>query len=298
MDKLTALTVFRRVAELKSFNQAARALRLSNAAVSKNVRELEGELGARLIHRTTRKLHLTAAGEAYYQQVTEILDQLRQADTTISELGAAPRGLLRVSAPMSLGLTLLAATVAEFLNQYPELRIELEMNDRYVDLVHEGFDVALRGGGAMTDSSLVRRKLIDLRRAVCAAPSYLSYHGVPKSPASLTAHRCLIYTLSSSPTRWTFRKGKAVRTIDVDGPLRVNSSLGLVRAAEAGTGLALVPLFTVREELHRGTLKPILSGWKTEPQALYAVYPQHREASQKLRLFLDFIATRLATHTV
>lgn len=294
MDKLTALTVFRHVAELQSFNQAARALRLSNAAVSKNIRELEEELGARLIHRTTRRLHLTAAGEAYHRQVCDILDQLRLADARMIEQAAVPRGLLRVTVPTSLGLTLLAGAVGEFLSQYPELRVELEMNDRYVDIVHEGFDVAIRGGGALRDSSMVARKLCELRRVACAAPGYLTQHGSPKVPGDLPAHRCLIYSLSSSPTRWIFRKGKERCGIDVSGPLRINSSLGLIRAAESGAGIALVPLFAVQAELRAKVLKTVLNTWQPELQTLYAVYPQHRQGSQNLRLLLDFIAPRLA----
>lgn len=294
MDKLTALTVFRRVAELESFSGAARELGLSNTAVSKNVRELEAALGARLIHRTTRRLHLTAAGEDYYRRAAAILDELAAADAAVMESSDAPRGLLRVSAPMSLGLTLLAPAVGEFLATYPELRVELELNDRKVDLIREGFDVALRGGGPLADSSLVARKLMPLDRYVCGSPGYFERHPEPERPEDLAHHRCLIYSLSDQPTRWTFRRGPTTRSVDIAGPLRVNSSLALVSAAVAGAGLAWVPAFAVEQELQRKTLRPVLREWQSEPQALYVLFPQHQQTSHKVRRFIDWLAGRFS----
>ena len=173
MDKVTALRVFRRVAELASFSAAARQLRLSNAAVSKNVRELEEELGAQLLQRTTRRVQLTAAGEQYYRRIVAVLDELANADSAASEQSQAPRGRLRVAAPMSFGLSELAAKVATFGTLYPELSIELELNDRFVDVIQEGFDVAIRGSGPLPDSNLVAKKLLDIERVVCASPEYL-----------------------------------------------------------------------------------------------------------------------------
>jgi DNA-binding transcriptional LysR family regulator len=294
VDKLTALKAFRRVAELRSFRQAARDLRLSTAAVSKNVRELESELGVRLLHRTTRTVNLTPTGEGYYVRVVDVLDRLTEADLATADLGSAPRGLLRVAAPMSLGIGLLAPAVARFAERYPDLRIELEMNDRYVDIVREGFDVAVRGGGPLEDSSLVARKLADLDRVVCGSPAYLAQRGVPRSPQDLAEHRCLVYTLSREPTRWTFRRGARERSVDVDGVLRVNNSLALVRAAVAGAGLARVPASLAREELGGGTLRPVLERWQVEPQALFALYPQHRESAPKVKLFVDHLVADLA----
>ena len=295
MDKLTALRVFRRVVERESFSRAARDLRLSNAAVSKNVRELEAELGAPLIQRTTPRLHHTPVGEEYYQLTVAILDALGDADRAVRELTTAPRGLLRIASPMSLGLTHVAPAIAEFLVQYPEVKLDLEMSDRVVDVVREGFDLSIRGGGVLTDSTLVAKKLARLERVVVGAPSYVERAGEPRSPAQLAAHRCLIYSLSSSPTRWTFVKGSTTKSVDIDGPLRVNSSLALVQAAVAGAGLAFVPVLAARREIGGGRLVPVLRDWKGEPQALYAIYPRHRESSHVLRLFLDHLARRLRT---
>lgn len=293
MDKLTALNVFRQVAELKSFSAAARELDLSNAAISKNVRELEAELGVRLINRTTRRLHLTEAGALYLARANTILDDLREADAAVGELGTAPRGLIRVSAPMSLGIAKIAPAIADFLADYPEIRIELDLNDRYIDIVEGGFDIAIRGGARLDDSSLVARKLSDLDRVVCASPDYIARHGVPATPAALCDHSCLVYTLSSAPHRWTFLRKGARQTIDVSGPLRVNNSLAIAAAVRAGLGVGLLPTFATAQDLKEGALRQVLKSWNAEPAAIYAIYPRHREASPKLRLFIDALARAL-----
>ncbi len=292
MDKLTALRVFRRVCELGSFSAAARQLRLSNAAVSKNVRELEEELGARLIERTTRRLRMTEAGEAYLRRVSAILDELETLDAEVKDRRDAPRGSLRVAVPMSLGIARLAPAIGAFLVQYPELEVELEMNDRYVDLIAEGFDVALRGG-KLSDSSLLARKLGTIERVLCAAPSYLRAHGRPRHPRELSRHRCLVYSLAQTPTRWVLARGSRRLRLDVRGPLSVNNSLGLAGAAVAGAGIALLPTITVSEALTAGQLEPVLGEWRAEQQSLYAVYPRHHQVSQRVRLFVDFLAARI-----
>lgn len=292
MDKLTALRVFRRVAELASFSAAARDLRLSNAAVSKNVRELEEALGAQLLQRTTRRVHLTPAGEQYLGRVVAILDELANADGAASEQSQAPRGRLRVAAPMSFGLCELAAKVAAFGTLYPELSIELELNDRFVDVIREGFDVAIRGSGPLPDSNLVAKKLLDIERLVCASPEYLARHGEPKSPQSLTRHRALLYSLSSTPGVWAFRKGKAKVTVELRGALSVNSSLALVAAATEGAGVAFLPSFAVKSQLQSGRLRRLLPAWRSEPQALYALYPRHRFTSRGVRLFVEQLAAQ------
>ncbi len=291
MDKLTALTVFRVVCQLGSFSGAARKLRLSNAAVSKNVRELEDELGARLLERTTRRVRMTEAGEAYLRRASAILDELSALDADTKDHGRAPRGTLRISAPMSLGVAQLAPVVGAFSAAYPELHVELEMNDRYVDLVGEGFDVALRGG-KLTDSSLVALRLSAIERVLCASPAYLRQHGRPRRPEELTQHRCLLYSLAQSPHRWTLTRGSRRVRLEIQGPLRVNSSLALVGVARAGAGIALVPRVIADDALLAKQLEPVLPEWRAEPQALFAVYPRHHQVSQRVRLFVDFLAAR------
>jgi DNA-binding transcriptional LysR family regulator len=290
MEKLTALNVFRAVCELGSFSGAARKLRLSNAAVSKNVRELEYELGARLLERTTRRVRMTEVGEAYWRRASAILDELRVLDTETKDHGRVPRGTLRVAAPMSLGIAQLAPAVGAFLVEYPELHVELEMNDRYVDLVGEGFDVALRGG-TLADSSLVARRLGAIQRVLCASPAYLRKYGRPARPQDLPQHRCLVYSLAKSPTRWTLtRKTRRIR-LEIQGPL-INSSLALAGAASAGAGIALLPEVTVRDALAKKQLETVLPDWTAEPQSLFAVYPRHHQISHRVRLFIDFLAAR------
>jgi DNA-binding transcriptional LysR family regulator len=290
MEKLTALRVFRRVAELGSFTRAAKDLRVSKAAASKNVRELEEELGVPLVQRTTRRLNLTPAGQGYYERSVAILDELAEADRAVRDLRASPRGVLRVSAPMSFGLTALMSAVSSFLLRWPEMQLELELNDRFVDPIREGFDVCIRGGSALDDSTLVARRLVPIERILVAAPST-----APKirSPSELTKHRCLVYSLASSPTDWTFSKGRTTKKVVISGPLRVNNSLALVQAAVGGAGIALVPLFSAARELDAGRLVRLLEDWTSEPATLYAITPRHRETSRGVRLFVDHLVDTL-----
>jgi DNA-binding transcriptional LysR family regulator len=293
MDKLTALRVFCRVAELGSFAAAARDLDLSNAAVSKNVRELEQALAVRLINRTTRRLHLTETGDAYFKSVRAVLSTLADADTAVAETARAPRGRLRVAAPMSVGLTRIAPSVVEFLRAYPEMQVDLELDDRYVDVVDGGFDVVIRGAAALHDSTLIVRRLAELERVVCAAPGYFALHGMPDHPKSLRNHACLVYNLSPSPNLWTFHRQDEVCKAEVGGPLRVNNSLALTQAAAAGLGIARIPRFAAEAQLDTGALVAALIDWRVEPTVLHAISPRHRQASLNLRLFVDHLALAL-----
>ncbi|MGH2413371.1 MAG: LysR family transcriptional regulator [Microcystaceae cyanobacterium] len=294
MDKLIALKVFRQVVELESFSRAADALNLSNAAISKNVQELEKELRTQLIHRTTRRLSLTATGRLYFQRICSILDELERVEETVADLSVKPHGLLRVTAPMSLGLTHVAAAIYQFQSIYPDIQIDLILNDRYVDLIEEGFDVGIRGGGIVNDTSLVTHRICDIQRVVCASPAYLKQYGEPKSPDDLKQHHCAIYTLARSPYEWSFWRGDETVTVKVDGSLKVNNSLAASQAAVAGLGLIFLPIFTVLEALEQGKLKIVLKEWSAEPLTLYAVYPKHRQHSGKLQVFIDFISDALA----
>lgn len=295
MDKLIALNVFRRVVELESFSRAADALNLSNAAVSKNIQGLEKELGTQLIHRTTRRLNLTEAGRLYFQQVSSTLDELERVEELVSDLSVKPHGLLRVTAPMSLGLTHVATAIYQFQSIYPNMRIELILNDRYVDLIEEGFDVGIRGSGLVNDHSLFSHRICDIQRVVCASPAYLKQYGEPKSPEDLKHHHCVVYTLARSPHEWSFCRGDETVSVQVDGSLKVNNSLAASQAAVVGLGLILLPMFTVLDGLERGVLKTVLKEWSTEPLTLYAIYPKHRQHSGKLRVFINFMSEALAS---
>src|SRR5215813_10384059 len=203
MDRLAAIEAFVRVAECGSFSQAAQRLHASKSVVSRQVGALEADLGVRLLHRTTRALTLTEAGRSYFERASRILADLEEANASVGQLQAAPRGRLRVSAPMSFGFLHLGPAVPDFLDRYPDVDIELVMNDRYVDLVDEGFDMAVRIG-RLEDSSLVARKLAPARRTVCAAPAYLQTRGTPVSPDDLEAHECLCYSNLGQSQEWRF----------------------------------------------------------------------------------------------
>jgi DNA-binding transcriptional LysR family regulator len=241
VDQLTAMRVFRRVVELQSFSAAARDLSLSNAAVSKNMSELESLLGVQLINRTTRRMSVTESGRAYYSRCVQILDDIAEANVAVGQLGAKPRGTLRVNAPMSFGLRYLAPAVPEFLVRYRDVAVDLVMNDRYVDLIEEGFDVAVRGGGLLADRSHIARKIMPLRRVVCGAPEYFDRHGTPVKPEDLKDHSCLIYSLSHSPREWHFTGTSGPTTVSVSGPYQVSSSLALYEAVRRGRALPCFP---------------------------------------------------------
>src|SRR3712207_2547014 len=242
---------FRRVIELGSFRAAARDLGRSNAAVSKQVSDLEAELGATLIARTTRRLSLTEVGQAYYERCARLLDDLMETETAVASLQAAPRGLLRVNAPMSFGLLHLARVMPAYIQRCPEVRVDLVMNDRAVDLLEEGCDVAVRVRTSLPDSSLIARRLAPVRRVLCAAPEYLERHGHPERPEDLVRHRCLIYSLSTSPDQWIFAprtEGQLV-TVKVPPYFIANSSIALREALLAGSGIAVVSTFLVGADI-------------------------------------------------
>ncbi len=299
MDKLRAISVFRRVIELGSFKAAAEDLGLSKAAISKNINELEDYLQSPLINRTTRKMHITENGRRYYNQVRSILDELSNADSSIIESSHQLKGLLRISVPMSMGIALVNPAICEFKKRYPEITIELKMSDQYIDLVEEGIDVAIRGGGELKSSNLKSRKLITIKRVLCASPEYVQSAHELSSPDDLSSHSCLLYSLSSSPTNWLFRsrneeKDKIkydVKAVDiVSASYIVNTGIALKQAAVAGLGIMLIPQALVDAELKSGQLIALLPEWQADDHALYAVYPYHRESSPKVRAFIDFLS--------
>jgi DNA-binding transcriptional LysR family regulator len=294
MDRLAAMHAFRRVIELGSFRAAARALGRSNAAVSKQVSDLEAELGATLIARTTRRLAPTEAGQAYYERCARILDDLTEANTAVASLQAAPRGLLRINAPMSFGLLHLARAMPAYIQCYPDVRVDLVLNDRAVDLLEEGFDVAIRVRTSLPDSSLIARRLAPVRRVLCAAPDYLERYGCPEQPEDLVRHRCLIYSLSTSPTEWTFtlRGTNEPQPVKVPAYFTANSSIALREALLAGSGIALVPTFVVGPDIREGRLRTVLPQFESPGHTMYALYPSARHLSPKVRSFVDFLVER------
>lgn len=293
MDRLTALNVFRHVVEMRSFAAAARRLRLSPAAVSKNIGELEAHLGVRLLNRTTRRMSLTEAGSRYYDQIVRVLDELEEADSSLGPLQQMPTGLLRVSAPMTLTLVCLSPALPKFLSRYPDLSLDLRMDDRRVNVVEEGFDIAIRASDRLEDSSLIARKLMTLPHVVCGAPSYFERFGTPETPEDLKDHSCIQFTLSGHVDEWAFEKDGRSASVPINGRYKVTSSLAVRDALRAGFGLSLIPRAYVGEDIERGRLRTVLDDWSTVELSVYAVYPSRRYVVTKVRAFLDFLVEEL-----
>jgi DNA-binding transcriptional LysR family regulator len=293
MDQLTALRVFRQVVEGGAFAAAARKLRLSPAAVSKNVGELEAHLGVRLLNRTTRRMSLTEAGTRYYQQVSRILDDLEDADGSMQPLSHSPSGLLRVSAPMSLSLVRFSGAVVRFMQAYPDLSLDLQLDDRRVDIVKDGFDLAIRGSDRLEDSSLVARRIMALRHVVCAAPAYFAAKGRPQTPMDLASHDCVQFSLSGHAGEWEFSRDGETQKVQVTGRYKVTSSLAIRDALRAGFGVSLIPRLYVQDDIAAGRLETALDDWDPVVTQVYAVYPSRRYLLPKVRAFVDFLAEDL-----
>ncbi len=295
MDRLDDMLAFIKVVDAKSFTAAAERLGLSKSVVSRRIAELEDRLGARLLNRTTRKLSLTEVGEAFYERCARILADLEEAERAVGDLHAAPRGRLKVNAPVSFGLLHLAPALAAFLARYPDIEIDIDLNDRYVDLIDEGYDVAVRIG-RLRDSSLIARRLAPNRRAVCAAPAYLDKHGRPVSPEDLAGHNCLIYTNVPLAEQWQFRVDGETRSVRVTGSLRTSNGDLLRAAALAGVGGAVLPTFLCGDALASGALECLMFDTYVSESTVYAVYPHNRHLSPKVRAFVDFLAARFGPH--
>ena len=290
MDRFAELAAFVRTVDRGSQAAAARELGVTPAMVGRYIRALEDRLGARLLNRTTTNQSLTEAGSAFHARAAALLEQLEAAEDVVADRQAAPRGLLRVSGPMSFGVRYLAAAVAGFGALHPGLRVELSLNDRVVDLVEEGYDLAVRIG-RLADSSLVARRLAPCRVAVCAAPAYLAQHGAPEGPEDLREHKCLLYSYAANGGTWRFVRadGREVR-VEVDGPLTANNGDAVLAASLEGAGVLLQPTFIVGDALREGRLVRLLPGWGAPELAVYAVYPSARHLSPKVRSCVDFLA--------
>ena len=292
MDRFAVVEAFARVAEAGSFSEAARRLRVSKSVVSRQVSALEAELGVRLFQRTTRSLTLTEAGQGYFGQISRILTDLEDADASVSRLQAAPRGCLRVSAPMSFGFLHLDPAIPDFLARFPEVNVEFAMSDRFVDLVEEGFDLAVRIG-RLGDSSLIARRLAPIHMAVCASPDYLERRGTPVTPQDLVQHDCLFYSQGPALDVWRFVSAEGTPLqVEVKGRMRANNGDALRVAALKGLGLCDLPTFIVGADLQAGTLVSVLSEFMPSDSAAYAVYPTVRHLSPKVRAFVDFLLER------
>lgn len=289
MEPVSDVAVFCRVVEAGSFTAAADALGLSKGAVSKYVRRLESHLGVRLLNRTTRRQTLTEAGEAYYRRAIAALAELDEAGREAADRSAQPGGLLRVSAPTFFGAEILARHLGAFHHRYPRIRLDLVLGNRFVDLVEERFDVAVRMS-APRDSSLVMRRLAEIPLVICAAPAYLRRHGHPQAPEELRDHECLIYTGSARPFEWLFPTAGGQRVnVPVNGAIHTNDDHTLRQTALDGCGIVRMPRMFLADALERGDLVQLWPERQTPMVTLAAVYPSRRQLPAKVRAFVDFL---------
>jgi DNA-binding transcriptional LysR family regulator len=291
MDRIESMGVFAKVVAKQSFSGAARELRLSQAVVSKHVRALEDWLGAQLLNRTTRRLNVTEIGALVYERCERILDEIDEVEQSTSALQTAPRGVLHLAAPISFGITQLGPAVADYLSRYPEVVVDATLDDRFIDLVEEGFDLALRVG-ALKDSSLMARRLAPVRFVLCASPGYVKQYGAPSQPNDLLNHRCLFYSLRAIPGQWRFVGPEGEVALHVSGRFRSNSGNMLYAALLAGAGIGLVPTFVAGGDLAEGRLVSLMPDYRPVESELSAIYPPGKSPSAKVRTLIDFLAAR------
>jgi DNA-binding transcriptional LysR family regulator len=294
MIDLNHVALFVRVVEAGSFSGAARALGIPKATVSRKVASLEAELGARLLHRTTRKLEPTALGRRFYEQSNAGLSLLHSAEDQASATRSVPSGKLRVAAPVEMGARQLMDALPEFLRAYPQVSVELTLNDGFVDLVAERIDVAFRTG-RLKSSSFVARKLAPTRRVLLASPNYLRTRGTPKRLQDLSTHDCIVFGASLDNTTWRLDGPRPHGRSDVQvrGRVAVDSARAALRGALIGLGIALLPVALARDELEDGRLQQVLTRYGVEGGGLYLVYPSNRHPSAALRAFVDFFEPRV-----
>jgi DNA-binding transcriptional LysR family regulator len=293
MQNLSDIAIFVKVVQHSSFTAAAEALDISQPVISKAVTRLEETLGARLLNRTTRRLSLTEAGAELYRRSAQALAEIENAELEVARYQTEPRGLLRVAAPMSFSLLHLTAMLPEFLDRYPGVQLDMQLDDRQVDLVADGFDLALRIG-QLHDSTLIARRIAPCKQVVCTSPQYLASHSTPERPEDLLEHNCLAYTYLSTPREWRFKDSNGeVIVIPVKGSLQSNNGIVLRDAAVGGQGIAMLPTFYVCNELRDQKLKVILSEFPAAELSLYAVYPERRNLLPKVRAFIDFLIAKI-----
>jgi len=290
MDRFRELETFVSVVETGSFVRAAEQLRISKSAASRIVSDLEERLGGRLLQRTTRQLSLTEAGQAYFERCKQLLAEISEADDAVASLSSQVVGLLKVNAPLTFGTLHLAPLWGEFLKRYPQVRLDVSLNDRIVDLVSEGFDLAVRITSQLQDSSLISRKLASSRIVMCASPDYLDQRGTPQSLAELATHDFIGYSYWASGDTIHLESGELHEGIKVSPRLRVNNGDTCRAAALAGLGIIFQPTFIVGQDLLSGELVEILEEWHTGEVGVYAVYPVRRHLSGKVRVMVDFLA--------
>ncbi len=289
MNRLDELEAFVAVVEAGSFTLAAERLGSAKSAVSRRVSTLEARLGVELLRRTTRRLNLTETGQGFYERSARILADLDEAESAATQSHGELRGKLRIALPLSFGVRHMSEPIAEFRRHNPRVAFDLDLNDRRVDLIEEGADLALRIG-RLSDSSLIARRLFDARTVIIASPGYLDTHGQPETPADLASHACIVYSNLPEPDRWTCRAadGQSI-TVTVDSVMSASSGDFICEQAVEGAGIAMQPTFIAGEAISRGDLVPLLTDYEWPVTPAYAVYPPTRHLSYRVRAFIDFL---------
>jgi len=296
MDRTAEMTAFVRAVETGGFSAAARDLGLTPSALSKLVGRLEDRLGVRLLHRTTRRLQLTAEGETFFNRARPILTALDEAEAEVAAAGAQPRGLLRLNCGSAFGRHQLTPAIPRFLERYPEIELDLTIDDLAPVPTDERYDLTIRIG-ALDESSAVARRICNLERVICAAPAYLERHGTPRTPDDLQRHNCLWITSLPALRRWPFDTDDGIRVVHISGNIVANNAETVLQLAVAGVGITRLTDVIVGDALRRGALVPVLTEWHhVEPVPLYATYPSGRHLAPKVRAMMDFLVEQFG-HT-
>ncbi len=291
-----AIPVFVAVLEQGSFSGAANKLGITKSAVSKRITVLEAHLGVKLLHPSTRRLSLTEAGTRYLDHARTALYSAQQAEFAVADLQETPKGTLRVSAPMSFSRLHLAPIIPEFLKQYPAITVHLDMSDIASDIVADGYDIGLRTAGNLPDSSLIARKIAPLKSVLCASPGYLKENASIEGPQDLFTHNCILYSYHTGGNEWTFIKEGEEERIRISGNYHVNNSEALLTALELGAGIGRIPTFIAGDALECGRLVPVLEQYEMPQAILYAVFAERQYLPEKVRVFLDFIVSKIGSN--
>jgi DNA-binding transcriptional LysR family regulator len=292
MDRLSAIQVFSQVVESGSFAKAAERLGLSTSATSRHVADLEAHLQTRLLNRTTRRVSLTESGRAFYERAVQLLADLEEAEQEAARAAIVPRGTIRMTTSVNFGVRHLAPAIAEFLAGHAEVRFDVSLSDRVIDLIEEGFDLAVRVGTTGSEN-VVARKLGETRLVPCAAPQYLAVHPAPQTPEDLAAHNCFTYEYVTPRNVWRFRDASgAERAVRIAGTLHSNNGDLLAEVAARGGGVVFEPAFIVGPDVRAGRLVPLLQDFIPPPVPIYAVYPSRKHLSAKVRTFVEFLVAR------
>jgi DNA-binding transcriptional LysR family regulator len=278
------------VAEAESFTKAAQRLGISTAQVSRQISALEARLATKLFHRTTRKVSTTEVGRVYYQHCRQVLDGLDEAERAITNLQSSPRGLLKITAPVTYGEMTIAPLVNDFIAMYPELEVKINLTNQKIDLIDEGYDLAIRLG-QLEDSSMMAKRLSSRTQHVCASPSYLSTFGIPHSLSELDQHNCLLGTMDY----WRFEENGKTRNVRVKGTVSCNSGHALVDAAIKGIGIIQLPDYYLHPYIEEGQLVPLLEQNRSPEEGIWALYPHNRHLSPKVRILLDYLSQELTS---